>query len=165
MKLIWVERCVIIQKKKREERKDKGLQVTGMEHKQPVVGLLERNGRIKLQVIDKANSVNIKPIIAETVSANAEVVTDGFGAYRGLNKLHQEHHILNKEKEEYVKGQYHTNTLEGFWTLLKRGIYGQYHKVTTKHLQAYLDEFTFKYNHRANKSNFALLIQRSLTYV
>jgi transposase-like protein len=152
-------------KKKRDERKEKGLQVTGMEHKQPVIGLLERSGRIKLKVIEKANSVNIKPIVADTVSAEAKVVTDGFGAYRGLNKLHKEHHVLNKEKEEYVKGEYHTNTLEGFWTLLKRGIYGQYHKVSAGYLQAYLDEFTFKYNHRANKSNFALLIQRSLTPV
>lgn len=152
-------------KKKRDERRDNGLQVTGMEHKQPVIGLLERGGKIKLQVIEKANSVNIKPIIAETVSAEADVVTDGFGAYRGLNKLHKEHHVLNKEKEEYVKGQYHTNTLEGFWTLLKRGIYGQYHSVSSTYLQAYLNEFTFKYNNRANKSNFALLIQRSLTPV
>ncbi|SEO74246.1 ISXO2-like transposase domain-containing protein, partial [Mucilaginibacter gossypiicola] len=115
--------------------------------------------------IEKANKVNIKPVIAETVSADAKVVTDGFGAYRGLDKLHQAHHVLNKEKEEYVKGEYHTNTLEGFWTLLKRGIYGQYHKVSSEHLQAYLDEFTFKYNNRTNKSNFALLIQRSLTFV
>lgn len=136
-----------------------------MEHKQPVIGLLERDGRIKLQVIEKANSVNIRLVITQTVSAEASVVTDGFGAYRGLNKRHREHHVLNKEKEEYVRGKYHTNTLEGFWTLLKRGIYGQYHKVSSTHLQAYLNEFTFKYNHRANKSNFALLIQRSLTPV
>lgn len=152
-------------KKKRNERRDSGVQITGMEHKQPVIGLLERAGRIKLQVIEKANSVNIKPIIAETVSSDASIVTDGFGAYRGLDKLHKEHHVLNKEKEEYVKGEYHTNTLEGFWTLLKRGIYGQYHKVSSTHLQAYLNEFTFKYNHRANKSNFALLIQRCLAPV
>lgn len=152
-------------KKKRDERRESGSQPTGMEHKQPVIGLLERGGRIKLKVIEKANGLNIKPVIAEAVGADAHVVTDGFGAYKGLDKLHKAHHVLNKEKEEYVKGEYHTNTLEGFWTLLKRGIYGQYHKVSNEHLQSYLDEFTFKYNHRANKSNFALLIQRSLTLV
>lgn len=144
-------------KKKRDERRDNGLQVTGMEHKQPVIGLLERGGRIKLQVIEKANGLNIKPIIAETVSTDADVITDGFGAYRGLNKLHKAHYVLNKEKEEYVKGEYHTNTLEGFWTLLKRGIYGQYHKVSATHLQAYLNEFTFKYNHRENKSKLRFI--------
>jgi len=152
-------------RKIRKERKDNGLQATGMEHKQPVIGLLERAGRIKLRVIEKANGENIKPVIAETVSEGATIVTDGFGGYAGLYQLHKEHQILNKSKQEYVKGEYHTNTLEGFWTLLKRGIYGQYHKVSSKYLQSYLDEFTFKYNHRANKSNFALLIQRSLTPV
>jgi hypothetical protein len=92
----------------------------------------------------------------------ASLVTHGFGAYTGLDKQYKEHHVLNKEKEEYVKGEYHTNRLEGFWTLLKRGIYCQYHKVSVRRLQAYLNEFTFKYNHRANRSNFDLLINRCL---
>lgn len=149
-------------KKKRQERRDNGLQITGMQDKQAVIGLLERAGRIKLQLLEKAHGKTIKPIIEQTVSKDASVVTDGFGAYAGLDKQYKEHHVLNKEKEEYVKGEYHTNTLEGFWTLLKRGIYGQYHKVSVGHLQAYLNEFTFKYNHRANRSNFDLLINRCL---
>lgn len=149
-------------KKKRQARRDSGLQITGMQDKQAVIGLLERAGRIKLQVVEKAHGKTIKPIIEQTVSKEASLVTDGFGAYAGLDKQYKEHHVLNKEKEEYVKGEYHTNTLEGFWTLLKRGIYGQYHKVSVGHLQAYLNEFTFKYNHRANRSNFDLLINRCL---
>jgi transposase-like protein len=149
-------------KKKRQERRDNGLQITGMQDKQAVIGLLERAGRIKLQVLEKAHGKTIKPIIEQTVNKDASLVTDGFGAYAGLDKQYKEHHVLNKEKEEYVKGEYHTNTLEGFWTLLKRGIYGQYHKVSAGHLQAYLNEFTFKYNHRANRSNFDLLINRCL---
>lgn len=148
-------------KQKRNERRESGLNFTGMQHKQAVIGLLERAGRIKLQVLEKAQSKTIKPIIEQTVSTEARLVTDGFGAYRGLDKQYKEHQVLNKEKEEYVRGEYHTNTLEGFWTLLKRGIYGQYHKVSIKHLQSYLNEFTFKYNHRGNKSNFDLLINRS----
>jgi hypothetical protein len=68
--------------------------------------------------------------------------------------------VLNKEKEEYARGKYHTNTIEGFWTLLKRGIYGQYHKVSVRYLQSYLDEFTFKYNHRGNRFIFELLINK-----
>jgi transposase-like protein len=149
-------------KKKRQARRDNGLQITGMQDKQAVIGLLERAGRIKLHVLKKAHGKTIKPIIEQTVSKEASLVTDGFGAYAGLDKQYKEHHVLNKEKEEYVKGEYHTNTLEGFWTLLKRGIYGQYHKVSVGHLQAYLNEFTFKYNHRANRSNFDLLINRCL---
>jgi len=147
-------------KKKRQARRDSGLQITGMQDKQAVIGLLERAGRIKLQVLEKAHGKTIKPIIEQTVSKDASLVTDGFGGYAGLYKQYKEHQILNKEKEEYVRGEYHTNTIEGFWTLLKRGIYGQYHKVSVGHLQAYLDEFTFKYNHRGNKSSFDLLISR-----
>jgi transposase-like protein len=149
-------------KKKRQARRDSGLQITGMQDKQAVIGLLERAGRIKLQVVEKAHGKTIKPIIEQTVSKDASLVTDGFGGYAGLGKQYKEHQVLNKDKEEYVRGEYHTNTIEGFWTLLKRGIYGQYHKVSVGHLQAYLDEFTFKYNHRANRSNFDLLINRCL---
>jgi len=149
-------------KQKRQLRKESGLNFTGMQHKQAVIGLLERAGRIKLEVLEKAHGKTIKPIIEQTVSKEASLVTDGFGGYSGLDKTYKEHQVLNKEKEEYVRGEYHTNTLEGFWTLLKRGIYGQYHKVSTTHLQSYLNEFTFKYNHRANKSNFDLLLNRSL---
>jgi transposase-like protein len=149
-------------KQKRQARRESGLNFTGMQHKQAVIGLLERAGRIKLEVLEKAHGKTIKPIIEQTVSKQASLVTDGFGGYAGLNKEYKEHQVLNKEKEEYVRGEYHTNTLEGFWTLLKRGIYGQYHKVSVKHLQSYLNEFTFKYNHRDNKSNFDLLLNRSL---
>jgi len=149
-------------KHKRRVRRESGLNFTGMQHKQAVVGLLEREGRIKLQVVAKAHGKSIKPIIEQTVSKEASLVTDGFGGYAGLDKTYKEHQVLNKEKEEYVRGEYHTNTLEGFWTLLKRGIYGQYHKVSIRHLQSYLNEFTFKYNHRDNKSNFDLLLSRSL---
>jgi len=147
-------------KKKRQDRRENQLQTTGYQDKQPVIGLLERDGRIKLQVIDKAHGKSIKPIIEQTVSKEATIVTDGFGGYAGLSKIFREHRVLNKEKEEYTKGQYHTNTIEGFWTLLKRGIYGQYHKVSVGHLQSYLDEFTFKYNHRADKFIFDVLVNK-----
>jgi transposase-like protein len=150
-------------KKKRQERRDNNQQITGMQDKQPVVGVLEREGRIKLQVVDKAQGKTLKPIIEQTVDKGATIVTDGFGGYAGLNKIFREHKILNKEKEEYAHGQYHTNTIEGFWTLLKRGIYGQYHKVSTRYLQSYLDEFTFKYNHRCNKFIFDVLINKIAT--
>lgn len=152
-------------KKKRQERRDNGLQITGMQDKQAVIGMLERAGRIKLKVLEKAHGKTIKPLVEQTVSKDASLVTDGFGGYAGLNKVFKEHQVLNKDKEEYVRGAYHTNTIEGFWTLLKRGIYGQYHKVSVGHLQQYLNEFTFKYNHRANRSIFDLLVGNCLTSI
>ena len=150
-------------KKKRQDRRDNNLQITGMQGKQPVVGLIEREGRIKLRVVDKVHGKTIKPIIEQTVSKDATVVTDGFGGYAGLSKMFHEHQILNKDKEQYARGKYHTNTIEGFWTLLKRGIYGQYHKVSARHLQSYLDEFAFKYNHRSNKFIFDVLVNKIAT--
>ncbi|MCJ8212099.1 IS1595 family transposase [Mucilaginibacter sp. RS28] len=147
-------------KKKRQARRDNKLQITGYQDKQPVIGLLERDGRIRLQVVDKAHGVTIKPIIEKTVSKDATIVTDGFGGYAGLSKIFREHQVLNKDKEQYARGKYHTNTIEGFWTLLKRGIYGQYHKISARYLQSYLDEFTFKYNHRDNRLIFDVLINK-----
>lgn len=149
-------------KHKRQERRESGLNITGMQHKQPVIGLLERDGRIKLQVLEKAHGKTIKPIIEQTVAPEASLVTDGFGGYAGLSKQYKEHQILNKDKEEYARGEYHTNTIEGFWTLLKRGIYGQYHKVSVKHLQSYLNEFTFRYNYKDSKTNFDILINKMI---
>lgn len=149
-------------KAKPQARRDNGLQITGMQNKQAVIGLLERAGRLKLQVLEKAHGKIIKPIIEQTVSKEASLVTDGFGGYVGLGEQYKEHQILNKDKEDYVRGKYHTNTIEGFLTLLKRGIYGQYHKVSVKHFQEYLNEFTFKYNHRESSLVFNLLINKCI---
>lgn len=149
-------------KKKRDQRRNNGLQVTGMEHKQAIVGFLERKGRVRLQVVEKANGKSLKPLIEQTVSRDASLVTDGFGGYSGLDKIYSQHTVLNKSRQEYKKGVYHTNTIEGFWTMLKRGIYGQYHKVTIAHLQQYLNEFTFKYNHRRNAAVYSLLVNKCI---
>jgi len=151
---------------KRAELHANGAQ-TGGKHKTPVIGILEREKGVKAVVIPKgsANGKNIKPIIANNVPASSEIVTDGFGAYAGLNN----HTIVNHAKGEYAKGIYHTNTIEGFWSLLKRGIYGIYHQVSHKHLQKYVNEFAYRYNSRnaTDNSRFNDLlsnIENRLTY-
>ena len=149
-------------KQQRQQRRENQAQITGMQHKQPVVGLLEREGKVIMKVLEKAHGKAIQPIVEQTVSKQATVVTDGFGGYAALNKHVKSHQVLNHQKEEYRRGDYHTNTIEGLWTLLKRGIYGQYHKVSAKHLQRYLNEFTFKYNHRGQKNVFDTLITKGL---
>jgi len=90
----------------------------------------------------------LKPIIREKVKAGTTIITDSFGAYYGLNKDYN-HEIVNHLKGEYVRDGFHTNSLEGFWSQLKRGIYGVYHQVSPKHLHRYCDEFSFRYNTRA----------------
>jgi transposase-like protein len=142
---------------------------TGTDQKTPVLGILERNDRVEGIVITKSNSKVIKPIIFDKINSSATVITDGFGAYHNIDKNFKKHIIVNHEANEYVKGIYHTNTIEGFWSLLKRGIIGIYHFTSDKHLQKYVDEFTFRYNSRSNTTaqRFNLMLantEHRLTY-
>lgn len=154
---------------KRKELHKNGAQ-TGANHKTPVLGVLERSGDVKAVVLDKAMGKTIKPILNELISEKAVVVTDGFGAYSGINKSFAGHFIVSHDKSEYAKGIYHTNTVEGFWSLLKRMIIGIYHAVSPKHLQRYVNEMAFRYNTREEKEGdrfrqFMGSIERRITYV
>lgn len=153
--------------KARKELNKKG---TGVVNKVPVFGLLDRNSKsVQAYVIPEATGKIMKPIIRELVSKNALLITDGFGAYNNLGKEFKGHVIVNHEKGHYVTGSHHTNTIEGFWSLLKRGIIGIYHFTSTKHLQKYVDEFSFRYNTRSmtGQNRFNLLLSNTeyrLTY-
>lgn len=148
---------------KRKELHVNGAQ-TGGNHKAPVVGILERGSDVKAIVFPKGkvNGVSLRPVIADNVAKDANVVTDGFGGYYGLDKVYKSHTIINHYKSKYVKGMFHTNTLEGFWSLLKRGIDGIYHAVSYKHLQKYVNEFSFRYNSRKlnDCERFNMLLSR-----
>jgi hypothetical protein len=91
-------------------------------------------------------------MVREMVSKDATMVTDEWSAYRKLH-LEYDHVVIRHKIEEYVVGTYHTNSIEGFWSVLKRGIYGIYHNVSPKHLQRYCDEFASRYNSREIKDN------------
>lgn len=130
---------------KRRELHKNGPQ-TGANDKTPVLGILERDDKIKGIVLERANGKTIKPILNEQVDRSATVITDGFGAYSGINKTFKQHIVVNHEANEYVIGEFHTNNIENFWSILKRGIFGIYHFVSPKHLQKYVNEFSFRYN-------------------
>ncbi len=123
---------------------------TGGHAKSPMLGLLQRDGKLILRVLEKgkSNGLTIKPIVRETVSKNAVLITDGFGAYKDLDQEYKEHHIVSHATGEYVRGNWHTNNIEGFWSQLKRGIVGTFHFVSHKHLQRYCNEFSYRYNNR-----------------
>lgn len=124
---------------------------TGYINKTAVVGMLERNGRVIAKVFadkDSLTGKDVKPLIRATVSPDSIIVTDGFGGYAGLGKEYLAHEVVNHSVYEYKRGKFHTNTVEGFWSLLDRGIIGIYHYVSAKHLQKYVDEFAFRYNSR-----------------
>ena len=115
-----------------------------------VLGLLQREGNVKLEVIKNNDytAANLRPIISKNVNPLALVITDGLNTYRSLNKEFAQHEIVRHELKQFVRGNYHTNTLEGFWSIFKRGIYGIYHQVSPKHLARYCDEFSYRYNSR-----------------
>jgi transposase-like protein len=134
---------------------------TGMEHMVPVLGMIQRKGKIILKVLEKASGIEIKPYIKTKVTSGSTIITDGFGGYYGLNDHFENHIILNHSKYKRSINKYNTSTLEGFWTLVKRSFIGQYHKISKDHLQDYLNELAFKYNNR--KTNmFNLLVTKLL---
>jgi transposase-like protein len=131
--------------KARKVLNDKG---TGAINKTPVVAMLQRDGSIITIVTPLANGEAIKPFIYANVKPGTTIITDGFGAYKGLDKTYT-HEVVMHSENEYVKGvNIHTNSIEGFWSQLKRGIIGIYHQVSPKHLHRYCHEFGFKYNTR-----------------
>jgi transposase-like protein len=131
--------------------------------KQPVFGMVERGGRVIARVTPDAKTSTIFPIIAERILPASTVYTDCYTTYDHLNKMPQgyDHQRINHAAKVYVMGDVHTNTIEGFWSLLKRGIGGVYHQVSRKYLQSYCDEYSFRYNRRnSDVSMFTSLLER-----
>jgi transposase-like protein len=114
----------------------------------PVFALVERNGNVMSMPVQIVTGANLKSIIRQNVEPTATIMTDDFLSYRGLGKDFSSHQVVNHGKREYVKGNAHTNTIEGYFSILKRGITGVYHHVGEQHLHRYLSEFDFRYNGR-----------------
>src|SRR5207245_766491 len=89
--------------------------------------------------------------IRDNVKVGSIVITDDYASYRNLAKDGYFHGVVNHSLKEYVNGDFHTNTIEGFWSHLKRGVDGIYHHVSTKHLQKYCKEYEYRYNTRDMK--------------
>lgn len=115
-------------------------------HMNGVLGLMN-NGVVKVMPVEATNGAVLKPILMNEIAKGATIVTDGHGAYAGLNK-HFTHHIVNHENGQFVTNGFHTNGIENFWSQMKRGIIGIYHHTSGKHLGRYCDEFSFRYNNR-----------------
>jgi len=113
--------------------------------KKPVFGILERNGKVKAFVIDNTSTKQNEHWVHKLVYQGCEVFTDEWWRHSELN-YNFDHMYVNHSKYQYVMGHIHTNTIEGFWSHLKRSIFGVYHMVTPKHLQKYVNEIVFRYN-------------------
>lgn len=135
---------------------------SAVQNKQIVLGIIERNGKVVLKHIKSASTQNMVPFIQKTVQVGTRVVTDESQVYGSLGKNY-EHNKVNHTLKVYVNGDAHTNTIENFWSVLKRGIYGIYHSVSEKHLERYLEEFANRFNERHNtpKGKFVTFLDRS----
>ncbi|MGO8778792.1 MAG: IS1595 family transposase [Rhodomicrobium sp.] len=120
----------------------------GYAHKQAALSLVERGGNVRSFVIDKADSANIKPIIDANLAKESRLMTDQAAYYIGLGKEFEGHESVDHSKEEWVRGDCHTNTLEGYFSIFKRGMKGVYQHCSERHLHRYLAEFDFRYNNR-----------------
>lgn len=125
----------------------KGKPGRGSENKAPVFGMAERGGNLISQPIKRANAKTLQGLIEKAVYRDATIMTDEWSAYNGLSKEF-EHKVVNHSRKEYVNGDIHVNTIESFWALLKRGIFGIYHHVSPEHLHRYCNEFQYRYNTR-----------------
>lgn len=130
--------------------------------KRAVVGIIERDGKVVLKYVQSANKANMLTFIKKHVPEGSKIYTDEFRGYKQLNKRYT-HETVQHALHVYVAGDVHTNTIENFWSVLKRGLYGVYHQVSEKHLERYLNEFASRYNTRecATDERFELFLGQS----
>ncbi len=130
----------------------------GAEGKSKVIGAAQRNGKVIAKVVPDVKRHSIVPFINQKVNRKAILYTDEFPSYDHMTRIGYKHHRIEHSARVYVRGHIHTNCIEGFWSLIKRGISGVYHSVSPKYLQTYLDEYAFRYNHRKDRIPMFLTI-------
>lgn len=116
--------------------------------KQAVMALVERGGKVRSFHVPNVTAFNLYPIIVKHVHDDSRFMSDEAGVYTYIGRRYADHQTVNHSAKEYVRGDAYTNTLEGHFSILKRGIYGIYQHVSEAHLHRYLSEFDFRYSHR-----------------
>jgi len=113
-----------------------------------VMSLVERGGKVRSRHVPDVTAKTLKPILVEAIAKESHFRTDQAPVYTEIGTGFASHITVNHSIKEYVRGDAHTNTVEGYFSIFKRGIYGVYHHVSAEHLKRYLGEFDFRYNHR-----------------
>jgi hypothetical protein len=126
-----------------------------------VIGMVERGGRVRTRIISDHGTRAIHGAVKELVLPASVLFTDEWDAYKTVAPRYQGHRRVKHLAKVYVDGDAHTQTIEGFWGLFKNGVRGVYHAISTRYLQNYLDEYTFRYNrrHSAEPMFWAMLSQ------
>jgi transposase-like protein len=144
----------------------------GMREKTMVLGAIERDGRVVFKVSDSPTPKRheLHQFVKQVVADDAEAIyTDGLQSYEGIGTDTRRHETVSHRQEEWVRGDVGTQNIENVWSLLDRSIMGSFHQLSVKHLPAYLDELSFRFNNRENPFLFrdtlvALLNSEGLTY-
>lgn len=122
----------------------------GYAHKEVVFSLVERNGNVRSFHVPDVTAATLKEKLIAHVAPEARLMTDNGGQYRKTKKDFPKHETVNHYKGEYARGDVTTNTIEGFFGIFKRGIYGTYQHISSQHLERYTTEFDFRYNNRSS---------------
>ena len=123
----------------------------GHEHKLAVFSLVERNGNVRSYHVPDVTGKTLKEKLNATVSKKAKLMTDTANQYVKIGKEFASHESVNHAQDEYVRGDVHTNTIEGFFIIFKRGMIGVYQLCSSQHLERYTTEFDFRYSHREKR--------------
>jgi len=125
-----------------------------------VIGAIARKGNVICQAIEQLGFETQEAFVRSAVSTNAKLVaTDEHSGYRHLGKIGYQHSKVSHRRRQYVVGSVHTQTIESYWSLIKRGIMGQYHHVSDAYLPLYLNEFAFRFNNRKDPAMFEKMLQ------
>ncbi len=140
----------------------RGRPMRGDKKKTPVMGLAQRGGKLVALAVDDVTGATLLGNVRKYVLPESTVFTDELPSYDGIRHMPEmgyRHRRIKHSAGVYVRGKVHTNTIEGFWSLVKRGVGGVYHSVSQKYLQSYLNEYSFRYNRRetGNLIFFAIL--------
>lgn len=145
--------------KEGKKRKAQRRRLNGTAGKIPVLGALSRRGAVVTQVVETPDTRTLQGFVTARVSPQAELVaTDDHSGYRYLRAAGYQHETVRHSRGEYVRGRVHTQSIESFWALLKRGLLGTFHHVSRRYLPLYLREFTFRYNHRTDPHRFERML-------
>lgn len=139
---------------KRRSHEDKSLTNEGKVYKPKttIIGIIERNGKVALKQVSGETTQNMVEFVKTHVPQDSTIYSDEARAYKQLKRTYK-HDNVKHALSIYVEGQVHTNTIENFWSVLKRGLYGVYHQVSDKHISRYLDEYAARFNNRTSTSN------------
>lgn len=122
--------------------------IRGGSHKEKIVSLVQRGGQVRSFHVADVTSKSLKSVMDKNLSKDANLMTDQSVIYKKPGKDYATHETVNHSRQEYARGHVTTNTVEGYFSILKRGLIGTFHHVGAQHLQRYVNEFDFRYNTR-----------------